>query len=104
MKDIDFDRSQIVVRRGKGQKDRTTTLPAAAIDPLRRHLVEVNRVHAGDREDGFGWVVLPDALERKYPSAAAEWGWQFVFPASPRTFWRTDTTFGRCKNSSVTGT
>ncbi len=82
VKDIDFDRNQIVVRRGKGQKDRTTTLPAAAIDPLRRHLAEVSRVHAGDREDGFGRVVLPDALVRKYPNAAAEWGWQFVFPAS----------------------
>ena len=82
VKDIDFDRSQITVRRGKGQKDRTTTLPAAAIDALRQHLAEVRRLHAADLKDGFGRVVLPDALERKYPHAAADWGWQFVFPAS----------------------
>lgn len=82
VKDLDSDRNQIAVRRGKGQKDRTTTLPAAAIDPLRRHLAEVRRLHAADLKDGFGRVVLPDALDRKYPNAATEWGWQFVFPAS----------------------
>ena len=82
VKDIDHDRNQITVRRGKGQKDRTTTLPAALVDSLRQHLAEVRRLHAADLKDGFGRVVLPDALERKYPHAAAEWGWQFVFPAS----------------------
>ena len=82
VKDVDFDRNQITVRRGKGQKDRTTTLPALVTDPLRKHLAEVRHLHAADLKDGFGLVVLPDALERKYPHAATEWGWQFVFPAS----------------------
>jgi integrase len=58
VKDIDVDRNQIVVRRGKGQKDRTTTLPTAAIDPLRRHLAEVSRLHASDLEGGCGRAVL----------------------------------------------
>ncbi len=89
VKDIDFDRRQIAVRRGKGQKDRSTMLPAAVVDPLRAHLVNCTAVtrsrsqaawaYAADLKDGLGRVVLPDALERKYPSAAAEWGWQFVF-------------------------
>lgn len=82
VKDLDFDRLQIIVRRGKGQKDRTTMLPAALIEPLRQHLASVRRLHASDLKEGGGRVVLPDALERKYPNAATEWAWQFVFPAS----------------------
>ena len=82
VKDIDFDRNQIVVRRGKGQKDRTTTLPRAVVEPLRLHLAAVRRLHEADLAAGLGHVVLPDALVRKYPNAAAEWGWQFVFPAA----------------------
>jgi len=82
VKDLDFDRNQIAVRRGKGQKDRTTMLPAALIEPLRQHLAGVRQLHAGDLKEGVGRVVLPDALARKYPNAATEWGWQFVFPAS----------------------
>jgi len=82
VKDLDFDRQQITLRRGKGQKDRTTLLPGAAVGPLRRHLADVRRLHAADLEGGFGRVVLPDALDRKYPLAATDWGWQFVFPAS----------------------
>jgi integron integrase len=82
IKDLDFDRNQIVVRRGKGQKDRVTMLPTAVIEPLRGHLADVKRLHAMDLEQGTGRVVLPDALERKYPNAATEWGWQFVFPAA----------------------
>jgi integrase len=82
IKDLDFDRHQIVVRRGKGQKDRVTMLPAAVDDPLRAHLADVRRQHAMDLARGEGRVVLPDALDRKYPSAATEWGWQFVFPAA----------------------
>jgi integron integrase len=81
VKDLDFDRRQITVRRGKGQKDRTTMLPAAVVDPLRRHLAGVRRIHEADLREGFGRVALPDALDRKYPHAAVEWGWQFVFPA-----------------------
>lgn len=82
VKDVDFDRHQIIVRRGKGQKDRTTMLPVAVVEPLQRHLGEVRRLHAADLQAGGGRVVLPDALARKYPNAAKEWGWQFVFPAS----------------------
>ena len=81
-KDVDFDRRQIVVRRGKGQKDRTTLLPSVLLDPLRRHLADVQRVHSEDLQAGIGQVVLPDALGTKYPNAGREWAWQFVFPAS----------------------
>ena len=82
VKDIDLERRQIVIRRGKGQKDRLTVLPTAVIDPLSRHLEVVKRQHEADLARGFGRVVLPFALDRKYPNAPAEWGWQFVFPAS----------------------
>jgi integron integrase len=82
IKDIDFDREQIVVRRGKGQKDRVTVLPATVKEALRVHLDEVRRRHAGDCANGVGRVVLPFAVARKYPSAAADWRWQFVFPAA----------------------
>ena len=71
-----------MVRRGKGQKDRPTVLPTAVIAPLSRHLEAVQRQHLMDLARGFGRVVLPFALDRKYPNAATEWGWQFVFPAS----------------------
>jgi integron integrase len=80
-KDIDFDRSEIVVRRGKGQKDRRTMLPATVKEPLRAHLEEVRKRHQREIAIGGGRVALPDALERKYPNAATEWAWQFVFPA-----------------------
>lgn len=82
VKDIDLERRQIVVRRGKGHKDRPTVLPTAVIAPLSRHLEAVKRQHLVDPARGFGRVVLPFALDRKYPNAATEWGWQFVFPAS----------------------
>jgi integron integrase len=82
VKDVDFDRHQIIVRQGKGQKDRTTMLPASARETLTRHLADVRRLHARDLAQGFGRVVLPFALDRKIPSAPAEWRWQFVFPAT----------------------
>ena len=82
VKDIDFERSQIVVRRGKGQKDRRTMLPVAVREPLATHLGEVRRQHQSDLAAGLGRVVLPFALDRKYPNAPTEWGWQFVFPAA----------------------
>ena len=82
VKDVDFDRHQIIVRQGKGQKDRMTMLPASAREPLTRHLADVQRLHARDLARGFGRVVLPFALERKFPNAPAEWRWQFVFPAT----------------------
>jgi integron integrase len=82
VKDIDVERRQIVIRRGKGQKDRPTVLPAAVVEPLARHLESVKRQHEADLARGLGRVVLPFALDRKYPNAPTEWGWQFVFPAS----------------------
>jgi len=82
VKDIDFERSEIVVRRGKGQKDRRTVLPERVREPLVAHLDVVRRGHQRDLAAGFGRVVLPFALDRKYPNAASEWVWQFVFPAS----------------------
>ena len=82
VKDIDLERRQIVIRRGKGQKDRLTVLPTAVIEPLSRHLEGVKRQHQADLARGFGRVVLPFALDRKYPNAPTEWAWQFVFPAS----------------------
>jgi integron integrase len=81
-KDIDFERRQIVVRRGKGQKDRVVPLPEAARERLRGHLAHVRRMHEADCAAGFGRVALPEAIARKYPSAAGEWSWQFVFPAA----------------------
>jgi integron integrase len=82
VKDVDFDRHQILVRQGKGQKDRATMLPASARESLTRHLAEVQRLHARDLAQGFGHVVVPFALDRKFPRAPAEWRWQFVFPAT----------------------
>ncbi|MBI2362357.1 MAG: integron integrase, partial [Elusimicrobia bacterium] len=82
VKDIDFDQNEIVVRAGKGDKDRHTMLPAAAVAPLRTHLATVRRQHEEDLRRGLGGVELPGALHRKYPTAAKEWGWQWVFPAT----------------------
>lgn len=94
VKDVDFARSEITVRQGKGDKDRVTMLPASIQEELRRHLQGVELLHKKDLSDGFGRAPLPYALARKYSAAAAEWGWQFVFPAphrsmDPRTgMWR----------------
>ena len=76
VKDIDFSQNQIVVRAGKGNKDRHTMLPTAIKEPLLRHLQAVKRQHEQDLEKRLGRVALPDALERKYPNAGKEWGWQ----------------------------
>jgi len=84
VKDLDFGRREIVVRRGKGGKDRVTMLPESMMAPLGRHLARVREVHQRDLAGGGGAVVLPDALERKLPSAAKEWAWQWVFPATRR--------------------
>ena len=94
VKDVDFARRQLAVRSGKGRRDRMVPLPRAAAVGLRAQLGAVARLHAADRADGFGEVHLPGALARKYPRAAGEPGWQFVFPArrrarDPRTgVWR----------------
>ncbi|MBI3492116.1 MAG: integron integrase [Acidobacteria bacterium] len=82
VKDVDFDLNQLIVRRGKGQKDRRTMLPGVVKDALRAHLVEVKTQHERDLIEGVGRVGLPFALDRKYPNASTEWRWQFVFPAA----------------------
>ena len=82
IKDVDFDANQIVVRRGKGAKDRVTLLPAPAKAALGRHLDRVRHQHIQDLQDGAGWIELPDAVSRKYPAAGREWPWQWVFPAT----------------------
>jgi integron integrase len=81
IKDLDFERHEITVRRGKGQKDRRVMLPDAVCPSLQFHLDTVRRQHEADLAAGFGRVTLPDALARKFPNAPAEWAWQFVFPA-----------------------
>lgn len=82
VKDLDLERREIVVREGKGNKDRVTMLPGQACGPLARHLEAVKLQHDRDLSCGFGRVLLPDALAVKYPAADREWGWQWVFPAS----------------------
>jgi len=82
VKDIDFTRNEILVREGKGDKDRVTMLPAAVKERLLRHLDRVRRLHERDVKAGLGRVQLPHALAHKYPTANREWGWQWVFPAS----------------------
>ena len=82
VKDVDLGYLRVTVRDGKGGKDRITMLPVNAAKPLERHLQKVKAQHEQDLEDGFGSVYLPDALERKYPNAAREWMWQYVFPSS----------------------
>ena len=90
VKDVDFFYNQIVVRDGKGRRDRVTLLPQNIKMPLQRHLQDVHQLHAQDLQAGAGHVYLPYALERKYPNASREWIWQYVFPATrpsrdPRT-------------------
>jgi integron integrase len=82
VKDLDFTRNQIVVRAGKGNKDRYTMLPAAVKEPLAQHLTEIRVQHQYDLERGLGRVALPNALDRKFPQASKEWGWHWVFPAT----------------------
>ncbi|WP_024869302.1 integron integrase [Pseudoxanthomonas suwonensis] len=82
VKDVDLARNELTVRDGKGGKDRMTVLPAALREPLVRQLAGVRQLHARDLAAGLGRVHLPHALARKYPNAAAEPGWQYVFPAT----------------------
>lgn len=81
VKDVDFSYSQILVRDGKGQKDRVVPLPQTYCTSLRTHISRVLQRHAADLADGYGEVFLPEALARKYPSAPREPGWQYVFPS-----------------------
>jgi integron integrase len=85
VKDVDFHYSQLIIRDGKGQKDRVTTLPDLLREPLRQHMTRVKERHLQDIAEGYGRVYLPNALDRKYPQADREWGWQYVFPAANRS-------------------
>ncbi len=81
VKDIDFGLNTITVRSSKGDKDRTTMLPLILKEQLGMHLDKVKEIHQKDLTAGYGEVYLPDALERKYPNAPKEWGWQYAFPS-----------------------
>jgi integron integrase len=81
VKDIEFPYNQIIVRDGKGNKDRVTILPDAVKETLKAYLKDVKKLHLEDLRIGRGCVYLPDALAKKYPNACKEWGWQYVFPA-----------------------
>lgn len=88
--DIDLEKQQIIIRDGKGQKDRITMLPKSLVQPLVIHLEKMNSLHIQALKKGYGTVYLPYALEKKYPNANQEWPWQYVFPAKypsidPRT-------------------
>jgi len=81
VQDVDFEYRQITVRNGKGMKDRVVPLPDSCIEALQTHLAEVKILFKQDLAEGHGEVFLPDALARKYPKAATEWRWQYVFPS-----------------------
>jgi integron integrase len=82
VKDIDFSRKEILIRDGKGFKDRITMLPASLVAPLKAHLQKVKVLHDDDLAKGFGAVYMPQALGKKYPYAARDWAWQYVFPSA----------------------
>jgi integron integrase len=81
VKDVDFAYRQILVRDGKGARDRVTMLPENLVQPLQEHLGKVRALHGRDIKDGFGQVRLPYALARKYPRAGRDWKWQYLFPS-----------------------
>jgi integron integrase len=85
VKDVEFERREILVREAKGNKDRVTVLPENLILPLQTHLQKVRALHERDLAAGYGAVQLPDALAVKYPNAPRAWAWQFVFPSSSRS-------------------
>jgi integron integrase len=90
IKDVDLDRGEVIIREGKGNKDRITMLPASLVPALTEHIAERRRWHDIDLASGHADVELPDAIERKYPRAGAQWAWQYIFAApsystDPRT-------------------
>jgi integron integrase len=85
VKDVDFERREVLVRDGKGGKDRVTTLPESLVQPLKAHLEKVRALHERDIAEGFGEVYLPDALAEKFRAAPRAWGWQWVFPSALRS-------------------
>ncbi len=90
VQDIDFDRNEILVRNGKGAKDRVTMLPDSLKAPLLEHLERIRAIHTLDLADNFGKVPVPGAIDKKYPYASSEWCWQWVFPQDRR--WKNDAT------------
>lgn len=85
VKDIDFERREILIREGKGSKDRVTVLPENLIEPLKARLHKTRQIHQADLDAGYGEVYLPQALDLKYPQAGRAWGWQYVFPSQVRS-------------------
>jgi integron integrase len=85
VKDIDFPHHAVFVRDGKGRKDRVVTLADELLEPLARHLESVKTLYERDKSEGYGKVYLPFSLDKKYPNAGSEWGWQYVFPARQRS-------------------
>ena len=81
VKDVDFANREILVREGKGFKDRVTMLPASLVEPLKTHLLKVQALHQDDLSIGHGEVFMPMALDRKYPTAGRDWSWQYCFPS-----------------------
>ena len=81
VKDVDFARREILVREGKGFKDRVTMLPLSLVEPLKAHLLKVQVLHQEDLNAGHGEVFMPMALDRKYPSGGKSWSWQYCFPS-----------------------
>jgi integron integrase len=79
VKDVDFEQAEILIRDGKGAKDRVTMLPQSLVEALRAHLKIRQRLYEEDRAKGMASVYLPDALDRKYPNAAVDWAWQYIF-------------------------
>jgi integron integrase len=86
IKNVEFARREILIRDGKGRKDRITMLPGSVREQLLEHISVVHTLHRWDLDQGAGAVALPDALIRKYPNACREWAWQWVFPASSGYF------------------
>jgi integron integrase len=84
-KDLDLERGELVVRNGKGGRDRITVLPTRLVSPLRGQLAHARALHLADLAEGFGSVFMPDALARKFRGANREWSWQYVFPAAARS-------------------
>lgn len=82
VKDLDFDQRVVIIRDGKGGRDRATILPESLVDPLQTHLIRVQAIHAKDLKQDVGTVYLPHALQVKYPQANREWIWQYAFPSS----------------------
>ncbi|MBU2809129.1 integron integrase [Acidithiobacillus ferrooxidans F221] len=85
IKDVEFERREIIIRDGKGAKDRVTVLPENILLPLKKQMEKAKLLHDTDLENGLGAVFMPDALAVKYPSSAQSWGWQYVFPSPALT-------------------